>query len=225
VRPAAAPRCDPSGPAPPHPYPPGPTHLPLPSNEHVCEPSELTPHPGPNNKTPTPSPHPTQSRVRTHRYELVDHEPGKRLVLSGVSEHHTQLDTFAFMPDRNDPNMTVRPRPRQGRPLGLAALAGGCPNAAGQGALVTFARISPPSCNLGFLKAASPKGEPSRRRAEEAKSLTWVAAKQEHTGKHLVLQSHATVAAPPSLSPPDRALHLQRPVAQLARRVAARRRE
>uniref|UniRef100_A0A383VCQ7 J domain-containing protein n=1 Tax=Tetradesmus obliquus TaxID=3088 RepID=A0A383VCQ7_TETOB len=37
-------------------------------------------------------------------YEVVEVEPGKRLVLSGLSEHHTQMDQFFFMADRHDPN-------------------------------------------------------------------------------------------------------------------------
>lgn len=42
------------------------------------------------------------------RYEVLEFEPGKKLVLSGLSEHHTQVDRFIFMPDRHDANMTVR---------------------------------------------------------------------------------------------------------------------
>ncbi|KAF8056471.1 dnaJ [Scenedesmus sp. PABB004] len=35
-------------------------------------------------------------------YEVLEVEPGKRLVLSGLSEHHTQMDQFFFMQDRHD---------------------------------------------------------------------------------------------------------------------------
>jgi hypothetical protein len=40
------------------------------------------------------------------RYEVLEYEPNKRLVLSGLSEYHTQLDQFAFMPDRHDSKHT-----------------------------------------------------------------------------------------------------------------------
>lgn len=40
-------------------------------------------------------------------YQIIDFEPGKKLVLSGLSEHHTQVDQFIFMPDKHDPDMTV----------------------------------------------------------------------------------------------------------------------
>jgi hypothetical protein len=37
---------------------------------------------------------------------VLEYEPSKRLVLSGLSEYHTQLDQFAFMPDRHDSKHT-----------------------------------------------------------------------------------------------------------------------
>jgi hypothetical protein len=70
-------------------------------------------------------------------YEVVDFEAGKRLVLSGVSEHHTQLDTFAFMVDRHDPGMTVRRGPGK---AGRAAAPPGC----GWGRRLTGRRALPP---------------------------------------------------------------------------------
>ena len=36
----------------------------------------------------------------------MEYEPAKRLVLSGLSKYHTQLDQFAFMPDRHDTKHT-----------------------------------------------------------------------------------------------------------------------
>lgn len=39
---------------------------------------------------------------------MLELEPGKRLVLSGLSDVHTQVDDFVFMPDVHDPDMTVR---------------------------------------------------------------------------------------------------------------------
>jgi hypothetical protein len=38
------------------------------------------------------------------QYEVLEMDPGKRLVLSGLSEHHTQMDQFFFMADRHDPS-------------------------------------------------------------------------------------------------------------------------
>jgi hypothetical protein len=38
------------------------------------------------------------------QYEILEISPGKRLVLSGLSEHHTQMDQFFFMADRHDPS-------------------------------------------------------------------------------------------------------------------------
>jgi hypothetical protein len=40
-------------------------------------------------------------------YEVVELQPGKRLVLSGLSEHHTQMDSFFFMTDRHDSGFTA----------------------------------------------------------------------------------------------------------------------
>ncbi|KAI8471597.1 MAG: hypothetical protein J3K34DRAFT_520416 [Monoraphidium minutum] len=40
-------------------------------------------------------------------YEVLEFTPGRKLVLSGVSEHHTELSQFVFMPDRTDPRMTI----------------------------------------------------------------------------------------------------------------------
>lgn len=40
-------------------------------------------------------------------YEVLQYEPGKTLVVTGVSDHHTQVDNFFFMQDRNDANFTV----------------------------------------------------------------------------------------------------------------------
>jgi hypothetical protein len=39
---------------------------------------------------------------------VVELEPGKKLALSGLSDHFTSVDQFIFMPDVHDPNMTVR---------------------------------------------------------------------------------------------------------------------
>jgi hypothetical protein len=36
------------------------------------------------------------------QYEVLEMEPGKKLVLSGISEYHTQMDQFFFMADRHD---------------------------------------------------------------------------------------------------------------------------
>jgi len=38
---------------------------------------------------------------------VLDYDPGKKLVLSGLSEYHTQLDQWIFMGDNQNPNMTV----------------------------------------------------------------------------------------------------------------------
>ncbi|GBF91196.1 hypothetical protein Rsub_04865 [Raphidocelis subcapitata] len=40
-------------------------------------------------------------------YEVLDYEPGRRLVLSGLSPHHTQLDRYVFMADSAMAGMTV----------------------------------------------------------------------------------------------------------------------
>jgi hypothetical protein len=56
-------------------------------------------------------------------YEVLEFEPGKKLVLSGLSEHHTQLDQFIFMPDKSMTGMTVRGG--VGRGLAVAGLGRG----------------------------------------------------------------------------------------------------
>jgi hypothetical protein len=50
---------------------------------------------------------PSRHAAAAPSYEVVDFEPGKRLVLSGISEYHTETSQFLFMPDRTDPGMTV----------------------------------------------------------------------------------------------------------------------
>jgi hypothetical protein len=56
--------------------------------------------------TPTHGP-PPPSPTTPRSYEVLEFEPGKKLVLSGLSEHHTQLDQFIFMPDKSTSGMTV----------------------------------------------------------------------------------------------------------------------
>eukprot|EP00877_Chromochloris_zofingiensis_P006933 jgi/Chrzof1/2493/Cz11g17180.t1 len=41
------------------------------------------------------------------RYEILEYDPGRKLVVSGISEYHTQMDQFFFMEDRHDARFTV----------------------------------------------------------------------------------------------------------------------
>lgn len=45
---------------------------------------------------------------RDNSYQVLEFEPGRKLVLSGLSEHHATVDQFVFMPDNADAGMTVR---------------------------------------------------------------------------------------------------------------------